>query len=113
MLTEPDVCYKIRSMKQASLNLDLLSKKTRKQTFLEEMEKVVPWADLEALIAPYYCEGVKGWPPFALQTMLRTHFMQQWAQTEPRTVAPQTSIRPTQVSDLSGGVAVFTLKADL
>ena len=64
-------------MKQASLNLDLLSKKTRKQTFLEEMEKVVPWADLEALIAPYYCEGVKGRPPFALQTMLRTHFMQQ------------------------------------
>ena len=65
-------------MKQASLNLDLLSKKTRKQTFLDEMEKVVPWADLEALIAPYYCEGVKGRPPFALQTMLRTHFMQQW-----------------------------------
>ena len=65
-------------MKQASLNLDLLSKKTRKQIFLEEMEKVVPWADLEALISPYYCEGVKGRPPFALQTMLRTHFMQQW-----------------------------------
>ncbi|MFM9999568.1 MAG: IS5/IS1182 family transposase, partial [Burkholderiaceae bacterium] len=43
-------------MKQASLNLDLLSKKTRKQIFLEEMETVVPWADLEALIAPYYCE---------------------------------------------------------
>jgi hypothetical protein len=31
-------------MKQASLNLDLLAKKTRKQTFLDEMEKVVPWA---------------------------------------------------------------------
>ena len=58
--------------------MDLLSKKTRKQTFLDEIEKVVPWADLEALIAPYYCEGVKGRPPFALQTMLRTHFMQQW-----------------------------------
>ena len=60
--------YKIHSIKQASLNLDLLSKKTRKQTFLDEMEKVVPWADLEALIAPYYSEGVKGRPPFALQT---------------------------------------------
>ena len=42
------------------------------------MEKVVPWADLEALIAPYYCEGVKGRPPFALQTMLGTHFMKRW-----------------------------------
>ncbi len=60
------------------MNLDLLSKKTRKQTFLEEMEKVVLWAHLEALIAPFYCEEVKGRPPFALQTMLRTHFMQQW-----------------------------------
>lgn len=65
-------------MIKASLSLDLLSKKNRKQTFLGEMEKVVRWADLEALIAPYYCEGVKGWPPFALQTMLSTHFMQQW-----------------------------------
>ena len=42
------------------------------------MEQVVPWADLEGLIAPYYCEGIKGRPPFALQTMLRTHFLQQW-----------------------------------
>ena len=65
-------------MKQASLNIELLSKKTRKQIFLEEMEKVVPWSDLEALIAPYYCEGIKGRPPFSLQTMLRTHFLQQW-----------------------------------
>ena len=65
-------------MKQASLNFDLLSKKSRKQIFLDEMEKVVPWAELEALIAPYFCEEVKGRPPFALQTMLRVHFMQQW-----------------------------------
>ena len=69
-------------MKQVSLNRNLLSKKTRKQTFLGEMEKVVPWADLEALIAPYYCEGFKGRPPFALQTMLRTHFMQQWFKSQ-------------------------------
>ncbi len=65
-------------MKQASLNLELLSKKTRKQTFLQEMEAVVPWTELEAVITPYYCEGIKGRPPFSLQTMLRTHFLQQW-----------------------------------
>ena len=53
MLTKSVVCCNIHSMKQASLSLDLLTKKTRKQIFLEEMEKVVPWADLEALIAPY------------------------------------------------------------
>jgi IS5 family transposase len=65
-------------MKQATLNLDLNLKKTRKREFLEQMEQVVPWADLVALIAPYYPEGLTGRPPFSLQTMLRTHFMQQW-----------------------------------
>jgi hypothetical protein len=39
------------------------------------MEQIVPWADLEALIAAYYCEEVKGQPQFALQTMLRTRSM--------------------------------------
>ena len=65
-------------MKQATLLLDLKLKKTRKQVFLEQMEQVVPWADLIALIAPYYPEGKNGRPPFPLMTMLRTHFMQQW-----------------------------------
>ena len=65
-------------MKQATLNLNLNVKKTRKQVFLGQMEQVVPWADLVALIAPYYPEGKNGRPPFPLMTMLRTHFMQQW-----------------------------------
>ena len=65
-------------MKQTTLNINLNLKKTRKREFLEQMEQVVPWGDLVALIAPYYPEGKDGRPPFALQTMLRTHFMQQW-----------------------------------
>ena len=40
-------------MKQATLNLDLSAKKTRKQVFLEQMEHVVLWAALIELIAPY------------------------------------------------------------
>lgn len=65
-------------MKQTMLDLKLCAKKTRKREFLEQMEQVVPWAELVALIAPYYPEGRKGRPPFSLQTMLRVHFMQQW-----------------------------------
>ena len=65
-------------MKQATLPLDLSVKKTRKQVFLEQMDDVVPWAALVELIALYYPEGKTGRPPFSLQTMLRTHFMQQW-----------------------------------
>jgi transposase, IS5 family len=65
-------------MKQTSLPLDLNAKKTRKQVFLDQMDKVVPWAQLVEVIAPYYPEGKTGRPPFSLQTMLRVHFMQQW-----------------------------------
>jgi IS5 family transposase len=65
-------------MKQTSLPLDLNAKKTRKQVFLDQMDKVVPWTQLVEVIAPYYPEGKTGRPPFSLHTMLRVHFMQQW-----------------------------------
>ena len=44
-------------MKQSSLDLNLSTKKTRKQQLLAQMERVVPWAALVELIAPYYPEG--------------------------------------------------------
>ncbi len=65
-------------MKQHSLGLGMTAKRTRRREFLEEMEKVVPWADLVALVSPYLPEGKRGRPPFSPETMLRIHFMQQW-----------------------------------
>ena len=65
-------------MKQTDLGLNLTTKRTRKREFLAQMERVVPWGALVELIAPYAPEGKKGRPPFAVQTMLRVHFMQQW-----------------------------------
>ncbi len=65
-------------MKQVTLDLKLDIKKTRKREFLAQMDKVVPWDDLVALIAPYYPEGKNGRPPFSLHSMLRIHFLQQW-----------------------------------
>ena len=38
-------------MKQVALDLKLSVKKTRKREFLEQMERVVPWTELVALIA--------------------------------------------------------------
>ena len=55
-----------------------MQEKTCKRQLLAEMEHVVPWAALVQLIALYYPEGKSGRPPFALETMLRVHFMQQW-----------------------------------
>jgi transposase, IS5 family len=65
-------------MKQHSLGLGVTAKRTRRREFLDEMEKVVPWADLVALVSPYLPEGKRGRPPFSPETMLRIHFMQQW-----------------------------------
>jgi transposase, IS5 family len=66
-------------MKQADLGLNLTLKRTRKREFLAQMERVVPWAALVALIQPHApTSGKRGRQPFAVETMLRVHFMQQW-----------------------------------
>jgi transposase, IS5 family len=68
-------------MKQMSLGnngFDLSPKRTRKREFLDEMQRVVPWAELTMLIEPHYPKGENGRPPFGIATMLRLHFMQQW-----------------------------------
>ena len=65
-------------MKQSDLGLKLSTKRTRKREFLDEMQRVVPWAELIALIAPHYPIGRTGRPPMGIATMLRIHFLQQW-----------------------------------
>ena len=70
-------------MKQMSLGgsgFERKTKRTRKREFLDEMNLVVPWAELVSLIAPHApAPGAKGGrPPFAVETMLRIHFVQQW-----------------------------------
>ena len=42
------------------------------------MDRVVPWSDLVAEIAPFMPEGKRGRPPFPVESLLRIHFMQQW-----------------------------------
>ena len=54
-------------------------KRTRREVFLAEMEQVVPWKGLIALIEPHYPKlGRPGRQPYRLATMLRIHFLQQW-----------------------------------
>lgn len=68
-------------MNQISLaqsGFELAHKRTRKRVFLDEMDQVIPWSDLLALIAPHAPAGKTGRPPFALQTMLRIHLLQQF-----------------------------------
>jgi transposase, IS5 family len=53
-------------------------RKTRRELFLEEMEQVVPWSELEGLVRPHYPKGENGRPPVGLSVMLRIYFVQQW-----------------------------------
>lgn len=53
-------------------------KQTRKELFLIEMDQVVPWKGLIALIEPHYPKGEGGRPAYPLMAMLRVHLLQNW-----------------------------------
>ena len=53
-------------------------KRTRREIFLAEMERVVPWKSLLELIEPVYPKAGRGRHPYRLESMLRIHLMQNW-----------------------------------
>ncbi|AZE56884.1 Mobile element protein [Pseudomonas synxantha] len=53
-------------------------KETRKEWFLTEMDKVVPWKGLIALIEPYFPNGEGGRPAYPLMVILHVHPMLNW-----------------------------------
>ncbi|WP_342335284.1 IS5 family transposase [Burkholderia pseudomallei] len=53
-------------------------KPTRREAFLDEMNRLVPWAELGVVVEPYYPKRGNGRPPIALERMLRIHFVQHW-----------------------------------
>src|ERR1700687_226870 len=54
------------------------TKKTRREIFLEEMEQVVPWRELWALIESHYPKAGNGSPPVGGEQMQGIYFLQQW-----------------------------------
>ena len=70
-------------MKQMTLSgtgFEKYSKTTRRAKFLAEMDHVVPWRELCAVIEPVYPKAgpAGGRPPIPLEQMLRIYFLQQW-----------------------------------
>lgn len=53
-------------------------KVTKRERFLAEMNRVIPWTELIALIEPHYPKGERGRPTLGLEKMLRIYFLQQW-----------------------------------
>jgi IS5 family transposase len=62
----------------ASVAWSQKGKVTRRERFLAEMDAVIPWPQLLALIEPHYPKAGNGRQPLGLEKMLRIYFLQQW-----------------------------------
>lgn len=64
----------------ASNDFERYRKPTRRERFLSEMDTVVPWKALAALIEPHYPKATSagGRPPVGVERMLRIHCLQLW-----------------------------------
>jgi len=62
----------------ASAGFERFRKPTRRDAFLAQMQTIVPWARLVALIEPHYPKPGNGRPPVGLERMLRIHLLQHW-----------------------------------
>ena len=60
----------------AELEHDLKKRRTRRELFLEKMDKLVPWERLERRIEPFYAKAGRGRRPYPLSVMLRVHCVQ-------------------------------------
>jgi IS5 family transposase len=66
----------MKQLTLATVGFERYAKTTRRAAFLDEMDRVVPWSALCALIEPFYPKP--GRPPVGVERMLRIYFLQQW-----------------------------------
>ena len=68
----------MKQLTLAAVGFERYAKTTRRAAFLAEMERVVPWSALCALIGPFYPKPGNGRPPVGVERVLRIYFLQQW-----------------------------------
>ena len=68
----------MKQLTLAAVGFERYAKTTRRAAFLAEMERVVPWSALCAVIEPFYPKPGNGRPPIGVERMLRIYFLQQW-----------------------------------
>lgn len=66
------------SQQATFLSLGCLTKRTRADRFLDEMNQVVPWGELAAVVAPHYQSARTGRPLTEVELLLRLHCLQLW-----------------------------------
>jgi IS5 family transposase len=68
----------MKQLTLATAAFERYAKTTRRAAFLAEMERVMPWPALCALIEPFYPKPGNCRPPIGVERMLRIYFLQQW-----------------------------------
>ena len=69
----------LRQTTLSDAGFDKYRKQTRKERFLDDMEKIIPWAELAEAIEPFYPKPKgAGRRPIGVERMLRIHFLQHW-----------------------------------
>ena len=76
-----------KQMTLATAGFAIKTKTTRRAQFLAELDNVVPWRRLLAVIEPHYPVAEQGRPRPPVERMLRIYFMQQWRLGQVRTTA--------------------------
>src|SRR5437764_13465707 len=82
----------MRQATLASVGFERYGKTTRRAAFLAEMDQVVPWPMLCALIEPVYPKPGNGRPPIGLERMLRIYFLQMARSVAPSKSAPASDV---------------------
>lgn len=59
-------------------NFERFRRPTRRDEFLNTMNRLVPWSDLCSVIEPHYPKAGNGRPPVGVERMLRMYFVQHW-----------------------------------
>jgi IS5 family transposase len=59
-------------------SFETFGRKGKRDLFLDQMEQVVPWSELLALVESHYSKAGNGRQPVGLAIKLRTYFLQQW-----------------------------------
>jgi len=69
----------MRQQTLAEEGFEKYRKPTCREQFLEEMDQIIPWEELSAVIEPFYPKGEgPGRPPMGVERTLRIHFLQHW-----------------------------------
>ena len=72
------IAIRSTATRQFGLSRNLWTKKKRKGKFSDETERMLPWAALVQIVEPHCPRAKTGRPPFAVETMLQIHYLQQW-----------------------------------